>query len=525
MKKIFSYVLLSTVLFFGFISITNADITIDFSGNSDNRHRINGIDYNSELHTYYRVTTDNKIAFCNNVDLDYPDPESHDAITWSNCSTYNGNYLKAISYVMKYGYSTPGSTNISNDKFESYFVTQTSLWHFLNRDSSAAQAYANTDNAKIRNLIADAAAANSKSGSVSASVNGNNVMTVTSDGKYYISNAITLKGDYLDGAITASVDNGAFIVSNTSDTTGKTSFNNGDKVYVKILASKVSSSLNVKLSLSAATYLGAGELISCENNSLSEYQGLVYFNPGTKPVSNSINLTASKTQVLVSKTAIAGSKEIPGAKIEVKDSSGTKVESWTSGTTPHSFYLAPGKYTLTETIAPDGYIKSSETLAFEVKTDGVYVNGKKVDKAVMTNEPIKVYIFKTTASDKVALAGAKLKITDTEGKIITDLDGKKLEWASTEKKIGFHLKAGSYILSETEAPKGYELSDKEIKFEVTTDGRVLVDNKEVKDNTIIFKNTPEPEQVPTGSNFIYVIFVGLVSIGGVTYFLYKKNII
>ena len=156
----------------------------------------------------------------------------------------------------------------------------------------------------------------------------------------------------------------------------------------------------------------------------------------------------------------------------------------------------------------------------------VKVNNKAVEKVVLTNNPTKLYIFKTTASEKVALAGAKLKITSDDDKnMVKDLDGKDLTFVSTSKKISFHLKAGKYTLTEIEAPDGYELSDKEIKFEVTSDGKILVDSKNISDKTIIFKNTPEPEQVKTGSSFIYVLFIGLLSIGGVTYFLFKKNII
>lgn len=57
--------------------------------------------------------------------------------------------------------------------------------------------------------------------------------------------------------------------------------------------------------------------------------------------------------------------------------------------------LAPGTYTLEETIAPKGYIKSTSKITFVVKSDGtITVDDKKVTSVVMKNEPITIYISK-----------------------------------------------------------------------------------------------------------------------------------
>lgn len=57
---------------------------------------------------------------------------------------------------------------------------------------------------------------------------------------------------------------------------------------------------------------------------------------------------------------------VPGACLEIKDASGKVVAKWVSGTDPYKVTLAPGKYTLTEIIAPDGYICDSESTNFEI---------------------------------------------------------------------------------------------------------------------------------------------------------------
>ena len=65
--------------------------------------------------------------------------------------------------------------------------------------------------------------------------------------------------------------------------------------------------------------------------------------------SKSMSLVVDK--VTVSKQDVTTKKELPGATLQIKDSSGNVVDSWVSGTTAHEVSLVPGTYTLVETIA------------------------------------------------------------------------------------------------------------------------------------------------------------------------------
>lgn len=111
--------------------------------------------------------------------------------------------------------------------------------------------------------------------------------------------------------------------------------------------------------------------------------------------------TNLRTSVDISKQNITNGKELPGAKLEIRDTDGNLVEGWTSTKTPHTVRgLELGKaYTMTETRAPDGYAEA-ESIVFKLVQDGseqsniVYVKSDddwtKLDDAtvIMQDEPV-----------------------------------------------------------------------------------------------------------------------------------------
>nr|AHJ78619.1 SpyLigase [synthetic construct] len=69
-------------------------------------------------------------------------------------------------------------------------------------------------------------------------------------------------------------------------------------------------------------------------------------------------------------------KELAGATMELRDSSGKTISTWISDGQVKDFYLYPGKYTFVETAAPDGY-EVATAITFTVNEQGqVTVNGK-----------------------------------------------------------------------------------------------------------------------------------------------------
>ena len=166
---------------------------------------------------------------------------------------------------------------------------------------------------------------------------------------------------------------------------------------------------------------------------------------------------------VIKKDAESG-KVLEGAEFKLKNEAG-QVVGETKTTNKDGVVkfenLVPGKYTLEETKAPEGY----KTLEVTIE---VNVVANEVVKQEVLNEKVKeeitgqLEITKVDANDtNKTLAGAVFEIWKDGTKIDTltsDANGK-----ATSKE----LDPGDYILKEVQAPEGYELSDKEIEFTIS----------------------------------------------------------
>ena len=196
--------------------------------------------------------------------------------------------------------------------------------------------------------------------------------------------------------------------------------------------------------------------------------------------------TNLRTTVDISKQDITNSKELPGAKLEIRDADGNLVEGWTSTKTPHTVrgLELENKYTLTEKRAPDGYTEA-ESIVFKLVQNGteqvneVYVktdddwskmNGSTI---VMQDTPV-LDIDKTDIAGNL-LPGATLTIRDAGGEVIdtwvTDYKTHRVPISDEFIKLSGETKEYIYTLTEDAAPAGFEIAESvQFKLETVDDG-------------------------------------------------------
>lgn len=198
--------------------------------------------------------------------------------------------------------------------------------------------------------------------------------------------------------------------------------------------------------------------------------------------------------VEMSKVDIAG-KEIEGATIQVLDKDNKVVDEWVSGKEPHKIKnLVEGEtYTLHEEIVADSYVKATD-VEFIVTPD------KETQKVVMIDKLVE--ITKTDITNGNELEGAELEVIDEDGNTID-------KWTSTKEphKVKGLEEGKTYILKETTAPYGYEITE-EIKFTVTTDKetqKIKMKDMPILKNVKVIKIDTETKEV-IKDKFIFAIY-------------------
>lgn len=304
---------------------------------------------------------------------------------WFNTGTRTFNYVgemnSKIAYILANGYPTK---SITTDYRKDYFITSMAIYYVLN-DSIAQgftldlENYANstywarssTVAEEMAKLVAGANNYSESSGSISASTS-DNKLTLSNDEMYYVSKQISVNTTGNVGNYTVSLS-GAPSDTIVTDVNGnvKNTFAKNEKFLVKVPVSSVtglSISVNVNISTNETKYKAYEYTYNGDN-----IQNIVIGEMATTPLSTSLSLSGTvTTRVEISKVDATTGEELPGATLVLKDSNGKVIDEWVSEDTPHKVKvkLSAGKYTLTETIAPEGYELSTETVEFTVEEDG-----------------------------------------------------------------------------------------------------------------------------------------------------------
>ena len=339
----------------------------------------------------------------------------------------SGELGAGYAYIISNGYPYDNNTNMSaNDR---YAATQIAMWWYV--DYLNGIEYKDTPRSEYRNSYGSPydplqnfkngsyktkspavynmayslkeGAKKAKYGSSSLKINLSDAkMQLSSDGKYYESGQIGVTASNVTGNYTVSLNSApkGTIVTGTNGSQ-KTSFATGEKFIVKVPVKELSNlSSNFTVSVTAnGTVNKAYKYVSS-----SSLQALAAVFPAASALTDAVKLNYMTTKVKISKQDITTAKNLPGAKLEIKDANGKVVASWTS--TEEDYYidaLPEGKYTLTETAAPKGYQLSSEVVEFEVKAGEItsvlmYNAPEKYEEEVPKSEVVQEVIVPDTAS-------------------------------------------------------------------------------------------------------------------------------
>lgn len=224
----------------------------------------------------------------------------------------------------------------------------------------------------------------------------------------------------------------------------------------------------------------------------------------------------SEIVIKISKKAINGTKELPGATLTVRSTDGVDITTWVSNDSQYEIKVGDALtsqlkydtyYDLVEMNAPNGY-GYAESIRFKVSKDTgkievVGLNGEVSEDGstlTMRDDVLKVsnviYVSKKAAGSNDELAGASFVVTNSANQEI-------VKWNSTQNAKPFRVgnsedcifKYNSeYTLTETLAPMGYKVLTTSIVFKVNEDGKISIVSgpAELSDDhiTITVRNEP-----------------------------------
>ena len=403
--------------------------------------------------------------------------------------TLDGEAPAGIAYILSNGFPR---TSITGDDDKDYYITQAAIWWYEDLymgGNNLSDVFKTTGSdpynlrPHIKKLVEGAGKVTSYATPDIKIVNNDSSLNLSSDKKYYESNAISVNTLYVTGNYTVSLSNvptGTVVVNANTNAT-QTSFGQKESFKIRIPVDNVDEgSLNITVKVTATGSINkAYKYKSSDPTKQSVYGSLLY--PETSPVTDSTNLTLETSKVTITKIDADTNKALAGAKFVVKDSNGKKVASWTSTTSSHVIKNLPnGTYTLQETDAPEGYILNDQVVEFTISDTNRNIAIRFKNKAIER----KATIIKVDADTNESLAGATFVIKDSSGKTVETFT------TTTEAHVLENLANGTYTIEETKAPAGYIKLDKAYSFAISDSNnnvKLTIKNKAIEKSATIIK--------------------------------------
>lgn len=213
-----------------------------------------------------------------------------------------------------------------------------------------------------------------------------------------------------------------------------------------------------------------------------------------------------KTNVIIRKVD-ENSQRLTGVSLQVKNIDGDIIygpfETTNRDLVITGVLNTETEYILEEVTPKPGYAKA-DPIKFKLNEDGEVEilegeNSDSVTTVKLTNKPNEISISKIDIDGSKKLANAHLQLLDSQNKIvklkddgnnglIPDENGEEYWVTTTEAQIIRKLPAGKYKVKEIKAPDGFVLTDEVLEFEITSKGKMVINNKTQKSNTLIMSN-------------------------------------
>lgn len=190
-----------------------------------------------------------------------------------------------------------------------------------------------------------------------------------------------------------------------------------------------------------------------------------------------------------------------------------------------------GYYIISEIQAPVGYdilnvpieinLKNGELDEYTIDTRFVTVSEENnLLEIKVTNDKSKIKIYKRDSATGNIISGAKLALKRSDGTLVN-------EFVTMDGTFTVELAPGNYVLSEIEAPKGYETLKDNFEFIVKEDGTIEAVTNSISysiEGMSINVFNVKPTEVPDtgiGLNILLTV-IGLSLLGGGSYIVYKN---
>ena len=384
--------------------------------------------------------------------------------------TKTGTLDAGYAYIVQNGYPAKSLTGDGNSDS---FLTQVAVWLYQDRVAGVSDDTTGVLTSNQKSVILNSKYSSIIKSLVDGAINAkNNYQNVKpefsissssfhldSTGNYLITDEISVSANVNFSSYQVAVDmNGAEILNKSNQPVmGKISSN--EKFKIRIPLSKLTTAdLDIKVTVIL---------------DYTQYEAYQYSPPTTETgmqksfaaVINAVSKQATLDQTIpiptgsltIEKVRSDNNQALAGAKIEVRRAINNElVQTFTTGTNPKTITnLLPGKYTITETSAPEGFLIDEKTVSVTINTNALNPTVK------LTNSPLSFRVRKVDKTTGQAVAGAVIKIVNSSGVEVYRFT------STTDYTTIPELTAGSYQAIEVSPPAGYYLNSAPVSFTVS----------------------------------------------------------